>query len=791
MAAFRRSISRILRVSLGIGLIAVAMPAYAQGEPRYRLHIPAGPMTTALAELAAATRQGIGTIDPDVARQRARAIEGEMTLRQALHRMLAGSGSRAVMISSGGWRIERDRTSRSRLAPMPAVDSPIVVAASKRATPLDRFPGAVSIVDPTDGGINRGPAGTDAVLQRTASVSSTALGAGRNKLFIRGIADSGFTGTNQSTTAQYLDDVRLTYNTPDPNLLLYDVRSVEVLEGPQGTLYGAGALGGVIRIVTEAPALDRISLSVSGGGSITAHGRAGADAAAIVNLPLKDERLALRAVGYAISEGGYIDDAASHHRDSNEVHTAGGRIAGRWNAAEGWTVDLRGIVQRTRSADSQWTFADNPPLTRFGGLSQPYRGNFTLGDLVISHDVGRARFVSSSAITQQDLSETYAGGENLGGGEGSRFRQRSETRLVAQENRLSLSQPDGSGWLIGAGIYANRAIVDREMIDVDSAIVPLQHLVQKTTEFTLFGEASLALGKGLVATTGLRLMHTHLSDQGAGYSMIATILTTDGPTPLVQGRDTRSNVHASPSLALSANLVAGLFFFARYDQGFRSGGLAIGQGIASHFRGDRLTTAETGARLKASHGELSLTFSRTRWQHVQADLVTPGGLPITTNIGNARIEAMTARGKWTPVSGMQVEAAIVANRSHLHNPAVSIIFVTDSDLPNVAHFSALSGITYERRLGEQTTLSFDARLRYIGPSRLGVGPALAVRQGDYLDTELATRLGSTSRGISLRITNLFDTTGSRFGLGTPFLLYRPQTTPLRPRTMRLGFDMRF
>jgi outer membrane receptor protein involved in Fe transport len=70
---------------------------------------------------------------------------------------------------------------------------------------------------------------------------STQLGPGRNKLFIRGVADSSFTGPTQATVGQYLGDVRLNYNAPDPDLNLYDIARVEVVEGPQGTLYGAGS----------------------------------------------------------------------------------------------------------------------------------------------------------------------------------------------------------------------------------------------------------------------------------------------------------------------------------------------------------------------------------------------------------------------------------------------------------------------------------------------------------------------------------------------------------------------
>ncbi|MEG8025552.1 hypothetical protein QP162_16280 [Sphingomonas aurantiaca] len=75
---------------------------------------------------------------------------------------------------------------------------------------------------------------------------------------------SSFTGPTQTTVGQYFGDLRLSYNAPDPDLRLYDIASVEVLEGPQGTLYGAGSLGGIIRTVLNAPEMGAVSASIAG-----------------------------------------------------------------------------------------------------------------------------------------------------------------------------------------------------------------------------------------------------------------------------------------------------------------------------------------------------------------------------------------------------------------------------------------------------------------------------------------------------------------------------------------------
>ena len=120
----------------------------------------------------------------------------------------------------------------------------IVVTASKRDTLSQRFAGQWVRID-GDEFKPLGVAGTEAIEARSVGFSSTHLGAGRNKLFIRGIADSSFSGPTQSPVGQYFGDMRIGYSGPNPDLKLVDMNSVEVLEGPQGTLYGSGALGGI------------------------------------------------------------------------------------------------------------------------------------------------------------------------------------------------------------------------------------------------------------------------------------------------------------------------------------------------------------------------------------------------------------------------------------------------------------------------------------------------------------------------------------------------------------------
>src|SRR6185437_13378945 len=146
------------------------------------------------------------------------------------------------------------------------------------------------------------------------NVTAANNGPGQNEIFMRGVSagsqasqGSGSTGL-WPNVAVYLDDQSV--QLPNRNLDIYaaDLQRIEVLEGPQGTLFGAGAQAGVIRYITNKPLLDTTSGSIDAGYGTTAHGDNNSDVTAVLNLPVIAEHMALRAVIYNDQRGGYIDN---------------------------------------------------------------------------------------------------------------------------------------------------------------------------------------------------------------------------------------------------------------------------------------------------------------------------------------------------------------------------------------------------------------------------------------------------------------------------------------------------
>ncbi len=810
-----------MRGCLVVAALAVAAPAQA-GPLTTRapaVDLPAGRLGDAVLALGRQSGTSIVVSDPGLWARRVPAVRGRMTARAALDRLASAVDADVVAAEPVGWRLVARasrvvavRVKRPKVAPVAAPvaeGADIVVTGSKRDVRLRDFAGQVALLDGVDLALG-GAGGTEAILARLASVSSTHLGAGRNKLFIRGIADSSFTGPTQTTVGQYFGDLRLSYNAPDPDLRLYDIASVEVLEGPQGTLYGAGSLGGIIRTVPNAPELGAVSASIAGGLSATWHGDPGADLGATLNVPL-GERVALRVVGYGVSEGGYIDNPVLDRRDVNRTRIGGGRAMLRLDAGSGWTVDLGGIGQWTKGDDSQYADRDAPALTRSSAIVQGFSADYMMGQVVVSGAIGGLKVRSSTGIVRQTLTERYdatlpvvdptlpvtngpAFGSPLTTAAGSPrvFAQRNATDMIANETRVWRPMRNGFGWVVGGSFTHNRTRLSRSLGPVD-APAPVTGVTNSIDEATLYGEGSVQLVRGLTATAGARVTRASLA--GTGEDIAPARLET---VALARARVTADRIETSvlPSASLIAAVLPKLSLYGRYQQGFRPGGLAIESDFVRRFENDRVRTLESGVRYGLAGVDsayLSASVSHTIWQDIQADFIDATGLPSTANIGDGRIWTFSATGGWKPVAGLTLDAGFTYNDSRVTEPSANLFVALArmSQVPNIARYAGRLGADYRRDVGRDLELRVYGWARYVGRSRLGVGPVLGEEQGDYLDTALTARVGRSSLGVTLGVTNLTDSVGNRFALGTPFQVGSGQITPQRPRTVRIGLDAAF
>jgi len=791
---------------VGIALFAGAPALTAERVP---IDLPAGTVGTQVMALGSALRANITVPDAGLWRRPVPPLRGRLSVEQALGAIARRSGARIEALGPGAWRLTPRPQARAPHfvrrppAPLPpeVSDEDIVVTASKRDTTRSHFAGQVVQVAGSDLDLG-GAGGTAKLADRMTVIASTYLGAGRNKLFIRGIADSSFTGPTQATVGQYFGDLRLSYNAPDPDLRLADLAAVEVLEGPQGTLYGAGSLGGLIRLVPNAPDPTRTGGSVSLGGSATTGGASGGDAQAVLNLPIIVDRLAVRLVGDTASEGGYIDKPLLNRTDVNRTRIIGGRAALKGELGGEWSIEAIGIGQRIRGADSQYADRGGPPLTRSAPVTEGFSADFGQAQLIVSGRLGQVRFRSSSGITAHDLMERYDA--TPPGGPVQLFAQANATRMQANETRAWHSAPDGSGWLAGFSYVRNRTRLTR-LFGEPGQLVPRTGVVNTVEEATVYGEASLRLLPGLLTTGGLRATRSVLD--GAGEDLPAA-LSFQALARLREVTARRAQTILLPSASALIDLTPEAQLFLRYQQGFRPGGLTIEGALVRRFRNDRVSTIETGLRTGLpgrDRFDASLTLAHTSWRDIQADFIDATGLPSTANIGDGQLWTIEALAGARIAPGLRIEGAVSYNDSHIGEPSSAQAFALMdgqaadratilarlSQIPNIARITGRTGIVYRRTVSGGRDLRVDGWLRYVGASRLGVGPMLGELQGDYLDSGLTARLGLKAFGLTAGITNLADVRGNRFALGTPFTTGRDQVTPLRPRTLRIGLDAAF
>ncbi|WP_447725271.1 TonB-dependent receptor domain-containing protein [Sphingomonas koreensis] len=816
----------------------MASPALAQ-ERTADIRLPEMRLDAAVRLLSKQSGASIGFRDPALAGVRVKAVRGKLTAGAALERALRGTSARARQVASATYLIERAPVlarPAPRPAPPPRAAPPpsgpeepveVVVTATKRDIPLGAYPGGVQIINGDSLSAADGLQGTGAIETRIASVVSTHLGPGRNKLFVRGIADSSFVGPTQATVGQYWGNSRITYSAPDPNLRLYDVQSIEVLEGPQGTLYGAGSLGGVVRIVPRAPNLRTSESAAWGGVTGVQHGQPSIDGGAIVNVPLVDDRLAFRGLAFGSVEGGYIDDLGRGLRDVNRVRTIGGRGALRFDAGDGWLLDLTGVGQKIRGDDSQYAERGAGDLARVSSIAQPFRSDYWLADLVVRKRWDDLELTSSLGYARQYVFEMFEGQaltdvgmpdvQPSASAPGTGYSQANRVSMLTFETRLARRGPDGTGWLLAASLLRNNARVERRM-DIAPTLAPalpggtvsngsatagrdyvwsmaifqpMTGVTNKVNEATLYGEATFEPMPRVTLTLGSRLTHASLS--GQSQDVLEALAYRKDPG----ARGSRSETRFLPSAALAWRPDDRLTLFARFQQGFRPGGIAIRQDYVQRFEGDRVTTLEAGSRYIGDRFDLALSGSWTNWKHIQADLIDGFGFPTTANIGDGEVFSLGVAGRWRPVPGLEIDASIYLNDSSVTRRDVILLpidapSIPADRLPNVADATGRLGFAYTTELRSGATFKLDGHARYVGQSTLGVGPILERLQGDYFDTGLEARIGNARRGISLTLTNLLDSRGNRFALGSPFLIRdRDQITPLRPRSIRIGFDLNF
>jgi iron complex outermembrane recepter protein len=520
----------------------------------------------------------------------------------------------------------------------------------------------------------------------------------------RGLAGGGST----SLSSAYIDDTPITFGGITPTFNLFDAERVEVLRGPQGTLFGGSAMSGAIRYVMPQPDYKNPSGFARVEYGEIDRGGASSEIEAAGGAPIIEDSLAFRASVFKRQDGGYIDEVSEATRGVvargiNSADSLGGRfvIAGRFGAIE---VNASLISQRSHAngLDPYYTsigeVGHETPLQRFqvNRRVPAYADtNVNLPTLTIKADLGFADLTSiTSYLTrhwdvQTDFSFTVEGSLIGSFGTSPDLRMANDQgdydRAFTQEVRLASKAHDTYEWLIGAyyrhtnenawqTVAGNILQTYPEIVPYITAtpilpggVVYTGDVTERREQKAVFGEASYKPFDGLKLTGGIRV-----SDLSHSHEVIANGLFNGGPEDVVRNNDSRNIV--TPKVSLSHDFGSSAMTYATYSTGFREGGanplLPLGrpecvQALASlgltnsptTYGSDKVKNFEVGFKGEAEDHRLDYRAAvyYIKWTDLQSSIGLSNGcgFSFTTNLGAARTEGLELESSWTPVSTLR------------------------------------------------------------------------------------------------------------------------------------------
>lgn len=718
-------------------------------------------------------------------------------------------------------------------------DDEIVVTAQKREQTLAEIPQSISVI----GGEKLEQQQATSFIDYAALVpglSLQQLNPGQTRIILRGIN----TGGASPTAAVYIDDTPFGPSTGQSNgavlagdLDTFDIERVEVLRGPQGTLYGANSLGGLLKFVTVTPKLGIFEGRAQAGAEITKGGDAGWSANGVLNVPLGDI-LALRVSGYYRQVGGFIDTVGIARENANDHRSYGGRASLLFKPADNLSVRLTALAQNIR-ANSRGTF-DADPVTLRPLATIPATGASTEGRLTrteyypeqndvdyrlyngtLSWDLGAVSLTSVtsySELTQREVYDaTYEVGpgvaDSIYGGPGVpplgiTFPALAGQEKFTQEVRLQSPTNDSFEWLIG-GYYTHEkgrlfqrylpfALTTGEAIDPSLTLGGVTYpnfltaeLDSVYKEYAAFGSMTLYLGDRFDITAGARYSH---NEQRTRQALDGSLLVLSGGTaPDIVSGTSDENVFTwsvAPRFELSDTVT----LYARVAKGYRPGGPnVVPPGAPAdyprQYRADTLISYEAGVRAETPDRTFAIDASvyYLDWRDIQV-LVTfntsIGPVSADGNGDTATSKGAEVTATLRPVRGLDFVLNVAYNDAHLDEALPGGAGSVAGDrLPYAPEWSANLSADYEWNAGNGATAYVGGNVRLISDQfdtfdanyRTLYGRRLSI--DGYAAVDLRAGIQFDRFNLSLYAKNLTDTRGiasvSSFG-GRPDT---PQTAP--------------
>jgi iron complex outermembrane receptor protein len=658
--------------------------------------------------------------------------------------------------------------------PQASASEEIVVTARKRNEALLDVPFSVNALSESQLR-ERGAVTIEDVSRNVASFAVQNLGPGQSQVSIRGGSGGQIARDLPGVKEQvgvYLDESVISLSLFTPDLDLFDINRVEVLRGPQGTLYGAGSLAGTVRYITNRPNTDKRETVGEFALSQVDDGGLGADAKAMMNFPLA-KNAALRVVGYGSSFPGFINavqPGGSVKEDVNDGVRYGGRVALLWEPTAKLSLTPRIIYQNIDTNGfnrvDKFNILANPFTTtapavtlrdreQFTQLKEKFKDETFIGDLTAAYDFGPVTLTSVSSYTKRKIlvlrDATALTGSITGGSIGlspaiTRLNAPlfDDTKVTSTTQELRLASNDGGrfDWVLGA-FYAD---VDRKYgqtllvngfsaasgIPTAGPLAPTDGLYFSRIPYSLTQTAGFAEG-AFKATDKLSLT------AGVRYAEYEEkrVLNFDGifADQTLNARARVKDGVWAPRFIASYKLNDAVSFNAQASKGFRLGGVndPINRPLCNpeditrfggfdSFRNETAWNYEVGMKSRlAGKGSLTLAAYQTDIEDLQVT-ITAGSCSsrIVFNAPKARTRGVEAELNYQLTDRLDVAAALSYNTSELTqslrnaNGTVFAPIREGNRLPSSPEWQGSAALTYSQPINAKMDGFASLNVQYVG-----------------------------------------------------------------------------
>ena len=688
----------------------------------------------------------------------------------------------------------------------------IVVTARKREESLVDVPLAITSIS-GDAIEDLGFSNLAETLGSAPSVNIIEFSPGRQTIQLRGISSFA---RGDSTVGFYIDELPFT-SLGQPELLdvgTFDLDRIELLRGPQGTLFGASSLGGTVRILTRKPDFGNLGVKADVSWSDIKGGESGQNFKAAINVPVSDT-FAFRIVGSYESRGGWIDDPSVGDEDFNDQEVINGRVKVRWTPTEHFELNLTGWLSRVESALTNHSTEDQLAPFQAGAAAfdfpiKPVDSDYEIYSATLEYDFGPATLLVAPAYAETESSLYRLFYADFG----SVFQDDVESEILTVESRVTSNHEGPLRWSVGF-FYSDTDQLDTSLFAWPAFGFPELSLAQllesNSKSYAIFGEGSYAITNQFELTVGLRYFENERSqnDQDSLFVTVAALNSLG----LDAYRKDKSNT-VSPRFNLKWTPGENIVAYGNVARGFRPGrgnfgfqlqtaainGYSAPQGIDP----ETMWSYEVGVKLSIGGAvEIEAAAFLNDWKDLQINVSIPapvtGSANFTTNVGAAESKGIEFGLRWqTPVNGLSLSLSGSHTKTNILEGSDVI------DLPG--GILGQTGLNPGDRIQGIADETASASFQYARPFQLGTvsGNFVALGQwqynsdrffGSHHSDSLSTvtaRIGYESDrwGIFLFGNNLTNENGAigmdeRFGYGVS------EGYSVRPRPRQFGINITY